>query len=90
MIRSLKNIKSYQQGRTVDLYGFTQGHYNPWMACNYSQLNSLYFNMNNEYFEQAQRQLLLYGCERMSNFFEKASIIDYLLQFQMPSLKLHT
>ena len=61
---------------TLDLYGFTQGHYNPWMACNYSQLNSLYFNMNNEYFEQASEEFIeenfgLYGCERMSNFFEK-------------------
>ena len=61
---------------TVDLYGFKQGHYNPWMACNYSQLNSLYFNMNNEYFEQASEEFIeenfgLYGCERMSNFFEK-------------------
>ena len=61
---------------TADLYGFTQGHYNPWMACNYSQLNSLYFNVNSEYFEQASEEFIeenfgLYGCERMSNFFEK-------------------
>jgi len=61
---------------TVDLYGFKQGYYNPWMACNYSQLNSLYLNMNNQYFEQASEEFIkdnfgLYGCERMSNFFEK-------------------
>jgi len=61
---------------TVDLYGFKQGYYNPWMACNYSQLNSLYLNMNNEYFEQTSEKFIkdnfgLYGCERMSNFFEK-------------------
>ena len=46
------------------------------MACNYSQLNSLYLNMNNQYFEQASEKFIkdnfgLYGCERMSNFFEK-------------------
>ena len=60
----------------VDLYGFTQGFYNPWMACKYSQLNSLYLNVNNEYFEQASEKFIeenfgMYGCERMSNFFEK-------------------
>jgi len=61
---------------TIDLYGFKQGYYNPWMACKYSQLNSLYLNINNEYFEQASEKFIeenfgLYGCERMSNFFEK-------------------
>ena len=40
----------------MDLYGFRQGYYNPWMACNYSQLNSLYLNMNNEYFEKASEK----------------------------------
>ena len=66
------------------------------MACNYSQLNSLYFNVNSEYFEQASEEFIeenfgLYGCERMSNFLKRmVSIIDYSLQFQMPSLKLHT
>ena len=61
---------------TIDLYGFRQGYYNPWMACKYSQLNSLYLNINNEYLEQASEKFIeenfgLYGCERMSNFFEK-------------------
>ena len=61
---------------TIDLYCFRQGYYNPWMACKYSQLNSLYLNINNEYLEQASEKFIeenfgLYGCERMSNFFEK-------------------
>ena len=61
---------------TIDLYGFKQGYYNPWNACNVPQLKSIYLNQKNEYFEHATNKFVkenfgLYGCERMSNFFEK-------------------
>ena len=61
---------------TIDLYGFKQGYYNPWNACNVPQLKSIYANQKNEYFEHATNKFVkenfgLYGCERMSNFFEK-------------------
>ena len=62
--------------RDRDLYGFKQGYYNPWMACKYPQLKSIYLNISNEYFEHATSKFInenfgLYGCERASNFFEK-------------------
>jgi hypothetical protein len=61
---------------TLDIYGFKQGYYNPWMACQYPQLKSLYLNRKNEYFEHASSKFIeenfgLYGCERASSFFEK-------------------
>ena len=61
---------------TLDVYGFKQGYYNPWMACKYPQLKSIYLNKKNEYFEHATSNFIkenfgLYGCERASNFFEK-------------------
>ena len=61
---------------TIDIYGFKQGYYNPWMACNYPQLKSIYLNKKNQYFEHASSKFIQdnfgqYGCERMSNFFEK-------------------
>ncbi len=61
---------------TIDLYGFKQGYYNPWNACNVPQLKSIYLNRKNEYFEHATSNFIeenfgLYGCERASNFFEK-------------------
>ena len=61
---------------TVDLYGFTQGYYNPWSVCDRQQLKSVYLNKKNEYFEHASNKFIkenfgLYGCERVSNFFEK-------------------
>ena len=61
---------------TLDVYGFKQGYYNPWMACKYPQLKSIYLNIKNEYFEHATSKFInenfgLYGCERASNFFEK-------------------
>ncbi len=61
---------------TLDVYGFKQGYYNPWMACKYPQLKSIYLNKKNEYFEHATNKFIkenfgLYGCERASSFFEK-------------------
>ena len=61
---------------TLDVYGFKQGYYNPWMACKYPQLKSIYLNIKNEYFEHATSKFInesfgMYGCERASNFFEK-------------------
>jgi len=61
---------------TLDIYGFKQSYYNPWMACEYPQLKSIYLNKKNEYFEHASNKFIKdnfgqYGCERMSNFFEK-------------------
>ena len=61
---------------TIDIYGFKQSFYNPWMACKYPQLKSVYLNKENKYFEHASSKFIeenfgLYGCERVSNFFEK-------------------
>tara|TARA_B100000925_G_scaffold21452_1_gene14568 strand:- start:403 stop:1986 length:1584 start_codon:yes stop_codon:yes gene_type:complete len=61
---------------TIDLYGFKQGYYNPWNVCDRPQLKSIYLNKNNKNFEPASKKFIednfgLYGCERMSNFFEK-------------------
>ena len=61
---------------TVDLYGFKQSYYNPWNVCERQQLKSVYLNKKNEYFEHASNKFIkenfgLYGCERVSNFFEK-------------------
>jgi len=61
---------------TIDIYGFKQSYYNPWMACEYPQLKSVYLNKENKYFEHASSKFIeenfgLYGCERVSNFFEK-------------------
>jgi hypothetical protein len=61
---------------TLDIYGFKQSYYNPWMACKYPQLKSIYLNKKNEYFEHASNKFIKdnfgqYGCERMSNFFKK-------------------
>jgi len=61
---------------TIDLYGFKQGYYNPWNVCDRPQLKSIYLNKNNKSFEPASKKFIednfgLYGCERMSNFFEK-------------------
>ena len=61
---------------TLDVYGFKQGYFNPWMACKYPQLKSIYLNKKNEYFEHATNKFIkenfgLYGCERASSFFEK-------------------
>ena len=61
---------------TIDLYGFKQGYYNPWSVCDRQQLKSIYLNKKNQYFEHASSKFIeenfgLYGCERMSNFFEK-------------------
>lgn len=61
---------------TVDLYGFRQSYYNPWSVCDRQQLKSIYLNKKNEYFEHASNRFIkenfgLYGCERVSNFFEK-------------------
>ena len=46
------------------------------MACKYPQLKSVYLNKENKYFEHASNKFIeenfgLYGCERVSNFFEK-------------------
>ena len=61
---------------TMDLYGLVQGYYNPWMACNYTQLKSIYLNINNKLFEKASENFVetnfgMYGCERASSFFNK-------------------
>ena len=61
---------------TTDIYGLVQGYYNPWMACDYSQLKSIYLNMNNGAFEKASENFIetnfgMYGCERASSFFKK-------------------
>ena len=61
---------------TTDLYGLVQGYYNPWMACNYPQLKSIYLNKNNAFFAKASENFIrsnfgLYGCERASSFFKK-------------------
>ena len=61
---------------TIDIYGLVQGYYNPWVACNDSQLKSIYFNMNNKLFEKASENFIKnnfgrYGCERASSFFNR-------------------
>ena len=61
---------------TLDLYGFKQGYYNKWNVCDRRQLYSIYLNQNNNSFEHATSKFVeenfgLYGCERMSNFFER-------------------